>query len=53
MVMADDEMRDYGDAGSAAGKRETYENLGIGIISMRDDFKTIYGEDVVKTETSR
>ena len=53
MVMADDEMRDYGDAGSAAGKRETYENLDIGIISMRDDFKTIYGEDVVKTETSR
>ncbi len=49
MVLADDEVREFGDAGSAAGKRESYEKQGIGVISMRDDFRTIYGEWVQKT----
>ena len=50
MVMADDEEREYGDAGSACEKGKTYSELGIGIISMRDDFKTIYGDSVNKVE---
>ena len=50
MVMADDEEREYGDADSAAEKGKTYSEMGIDIISMRDDFKTIYGDDVVKVE---
>lgn len=50
MVMADDEEREYGDAESAAEKEKTYAEMGISIISMRDDFKTIYGEGVEKTE---
>ncbi len=49
MVLADDEAREYGNAGSAAQKKTDYEAQGIGVISMRDDFATIYGEDVVKT----
>ena len=52
MVLADDEVREFGDAGSAAGKRESYEKQGIGVISMRDDFRTIYGEWVQKTVPS-
>ena len=49
MVLADDEAREYGNAESAAQKRADYEAQGIGVISMRDDFATIYGENVVKT----
>ena len=50
MVLADDSEREYGNAESAAEKRETYEEQGIGCISMRDDFKTIYGETVTKND---
>ena len=50
MVLADDEEREYGDAEDARKKKASYEEKGIGIISMKDDFKTIYGEDVVKAE---
>ena len=50
MVMADDEEREYGDAAGAAEKAKAYSEQGIGIISMRDDFKTIYGDDVIKVE---
>ena len=52
MVMADDEAREFGDAESAAKKRGSYEEMGIGIISMRDDFETIYGGNVKKTDGS-
>lgn len=48
MVLADDEEREYGDAETAAQKKADYETQGIGVISMRDDFAVIYGEDVVK-----
>ena len=48
MVVADDEEREYGDASDAEKKKKTYSELGIGIISMRSDFKTIYGDDVHK-----
>jgi len=50
MVMADDEAREYGNAGSAEEKRAGYEAQGIDIISMRDDFETIYGEGVAKAD---
>ena len=48
MVLADDDIREYGNPESAAGKQADYEAQGIGTISMRDDFKTIYGDDVTK-----
>ena len=50
MVLADDEEREYGDAAGAAGKKKSYEEQGIETISMRDDFKTIYGDGVKKAE---
>ncbi len=48
MVLADDEAREYGDSAGAADKRASYEDMGIVVISMRDDFKTIYGDGVLK-----
>ena len=48
MVIADDEAREWGDAEGASAKTDSYTKLGIGIISMRDDFATIYGESVQK-----
>ena len=52
MVLADDEVREYGDAESAEDKKADYRAQGIGTISMRDDWKTIYGEGVVKADAS-
>ena len=51
MVIADDEAREWGDAESAVEKAAGYRELGIGTISMRDDFATIYGEGVQKDES--
>ena len=52
MVVADDEAREYGNAESAEGKKADYRAQGIGTISMRDDWKTIYGADVVKADAA-
>ena len=49
MLIADDEVRDYGNAEKAEGLREKWEDSGYVVISMANDWKTIYGEDVVKT----
>ncbi len=49
MLIADDEVRDYGNAEKAAGLREKWEESGFNVISMANDWKTIYGEDVKKT----
>lgn len=50
MVIADDEEREYGNAESAEEKKKSYTEQGIDIISMRDDFKTIYGDGVTKEQ---
>ena len=49
MLVADDEERDYGNAEKGAELKEKWEGMGFNVISMRDDWKTIYGEDVKKT----
>ena len=49
-VLADDAVREYGNAESAAQNAESYQELGIGIFSMRDDFETIYGDGVKKAD---
>ncbi|MBR6891232.1 MAG: haloacid dehalogenase-like hydrolase [Clostridia bacterium] len=48
-LIADDEVRDYGNAAKGEELRAKWEGMGFNVISMRDDWKTIYGEDVVKT----
>ena len=51
MLIADDEERDYGNTAKAEELREKWEADGFNVISMRDDFRTIYGDNVVKTGT--
>ncbi len=53
MLVADDDVRDYGKPEKAAELREKWEASGFNVISMKNDFKTIYGEDVVKTGSFR
>ncbi len=53
MVLADDDEREYGDPDGAMEKRTGYEDLGIDVISMREDFKTIYGDDVEKADMQK
>jgi hypothetical protein len=49
MLIADDEVRDYGNAEKVQPLKEKWEASGYQVISMANDWKTIYGEDVVKT----
>ena len=51
MLVADDGERDYGSAEKVQPLKEKWEESGYYVISMRDDFRTIYGDDVVKTGT--
>ena len=49
MLVADDDVRDYGNPEKAEELREQWDEKGFNVISMKNDFRTIYGEDVVKT----
>ena len=49
MLIADDEERDYGNTEKVQPLKEKWEESGYYVISMKDDFRTIYGDDVVKT----
>ena len=51
MLVADDDVRDYGNPGKGPELTEKWQSMGYNVISMRDDWKTIYGEDVKKTGT--
>lgn len=47
-LLCDDTTRDYGNPTKAASTKSTCENNGWYTVSMRDDWKTIYGYDVTK-----
>ena len=49
MLVADDEVRDYGNPAKHDELTEKWQGMGYQVISMRDDWKTIYGEEVKKT----
>ena len=49
MLVADDDARDYGDPQKGAELTEKWLASGFHVISMANDWKTIYGEDVIKT----
>ncbi len=51
MLIADDEERDYGNTEKAEALRTRWEDAGYHVISMANDWNTIYGENVVKTGT--
>lgn len=50
IVVADDEAREYGNAEKAAKTYQTATDESWDTFSMRDDWATIYGEGVEKTE---
>ncbi len=51
MLIADDEERDYGNTEKVQSLKKQWEENGYYVISMKDDFRTIYGDDVKKTGT--
>ena len=51
MLIADDEERDYGNTEKVQPLKEKWIDSGYIVISMKDDFATIYGDDVKKTGT--
>lgn len=52
MLIADDDVRDHANREKALKLGEQWKELGYNVISMKDDFKTIYGENVKKVEFS-
>ncbi len=49
MLIADDDVRDYGHPEKADELRARWEGYGFNVISMKNDFRTIYGDGVTKT----
>ncbi|MBQ8108539.1 MAG: haloacid dehalogenase-like hydrolase [Clostridia bacterium] len=50
MLLCDDTERDYGDTGEAEAFAAECAALGFETVSMRNEFETIYGENVVKAQ---
>ena len=50
MLIADDDQCDHANREKALTLGEQWRQAGYHVISMRDDFKTIYGDGVVKTD---
>ena len=48
MLIADDELEDHVDLEETAKRKAAWDTNGYTVISMKDDFKTIYGYDVKK-----
>lgn len=49
MVVADDDVREYGNPEKATEKKNDWESRGWETISMKNDWKTIYGDGVKRT----
>jgi hypothetical protein len=52
MLIADDDVIDHANREKALTLGEQWREAGYYVISMRDDFKTIYGYGVEKTDFS-
>lgn len=50
MLVADDEARDFANREKALSLADKWRKAGYYVISMRDDFKTIYGKGVEKSQ---
>ena len=50
MLIADDDEDDHANREKALKLGEQWKEAGYIVISMRDDFKTIYGENVKKVD---
>lgn len=49
VLVADDDVRDYGKSEKHEELTKKWQEMGYNVISMRDDWKTIYGKNVRKT----
>ena len=49
MLVADDDARDHADLAEGAKREAKWREAGYYVISMKNDFKTIYGDGVAKT----
>ena len=52
MLVADDDARDHADLAEGARREAKWREAGYHVISMKNDFKTIYGDGVVKVDFS-
>ena len=52
MLLCDDLERDYGNLQVAQDFNNSCAELGFETISMKNDFETIYGDNVIKTESA-
>ncbi len=50
MLVADDDVRDHADLTEGAKREAKWREAGYYVISMKNDFKTIYGQGVTKTD---
>ena len=50
MLVADDDARDHASLAEAAKREAKWREAGYNIISMKNDFKTIYGPEVKKVD---
>ena len=50
MLIADDDVRDHADLVETAKRKASWEEAKYNIISMKNDFKTIYGDGVQKVD---
>ena len=50
MLVADDDVRDHADLKEGARREAIWRKNGYTVISMKNDFKTIYGDGVEKTD---
>ena len=50
MLVADDDVRDHADLAEAARREKIWRENGYNVISMKNDFRTIYGPGVIKTD---
>ena len=53
MLVADDDERDYAVLEKTLPLKEKWASAGYHVISMKNDFRTIYGDEVVKTGSFR
>ena len=49
MLVADDDVRDHANLAEGESRRKKWVDAGYNVISMKNDFKTIYGDDVTMT----
>ena len=49
MLVADDDVRDHADLAEGARREKRWREAGYNVISMKNDFRTIYGDGVEKT----